>query len=398
MRHTWMRKTLLFLMTVVVLGACTKPEYSSDEPFEAELQTNLYIASEGDMLYALNPVNGATRWKYYEGRGITFEQLAIGDFVFVPTTTNVIKLSAITGKVLDSFPAIDQTTAATKIIGAITGEGNSVYIAYEHIPADGSPTERRYEKFDINNTDVPKANTGWALKLNTSGPIPVTIPTSPVIFGNNIMVPFSTELRLISINDANAFVWNTQTANPNNPTTDGVTVFATNGNTLNAYSYEDGTVQWTYVAPEIINTSPILYGGNILFGCNDNKLYCIDSIARQPRWTFQTDERVFGSPYAYDQTIYFGSNDHYFYAVNIEDGSLEWKYRTGALIRSSPVAYDGTVYIGSYDQNMYAFDTSGTLKWRFQTNGLIEKSPGIFDPMKSGQKQIYSAVSGLSGQ
>lgn len=398
MRHTWMRKTLLFLMTAVVLSACEKPEYSSDEPLEAELETNLYIASEGNMLYALNPANGGTRWTFYEGRGITYEPLALGNSVFVPSTSNVLRLNAITGKVIDSFPDMqDDNIFTTKITGALAGEGNYIYITFDMIT--GGQTTTRTFKYDYTKTGEPiKIPENWQILLDEVAGTPTTIPTSPIIYGNNILLPISDRIRLNSTADPNAYVYEIPTACPHNPTTDGVHLYNVNGNTLTAYNYEDGTTLWTYVAPEVINTSPIQYGGNIIFGCEDNKVYCIDSIAQQPRWVFKTDERVYSSPYAYDQTVYFGSNDHYFYAVNIEDGSLKWKYRTGALIKSSPVAYEGTVYVGSYDQNMYAFDTSGALKWRFQTNGLIKNSPAIYDPMKSGQKQIYSAVSGLSSQ
>lgn len=382
MRQVWMRKILLFSMSLVVLASCTKPEYSTDEPFVAELQTNMYVVSEGSILYALDPATGDMRWKFHDLAGITFEPLALGDYVFVNTPANVLKLNAITGDIVDTL--ISNTKNKTPN-GPLNGEGNFVYVPYTAVE-NGTPVSV-VSKFNYTNNE----ETSW--KLNGGG-----LTTSPVIFGKTILVPFAGELKVVSTEDANALLWSEAVTNVNNPATDGVNVFITSGNTLSVYNFEKGGLVWSYTAADEINTSPILYGGNILFGCNDNKLYCIDSIARAPRWTFLTDERIFSSPYAYDQTIYFGSNDHYFYAVNVDDGSLKWRYRTNALIRTSPIAHEGTVYIGSYDQHVYAFDTSGAMNWKYLTNGLLDKSPAIFDPMNNSNKQIYSAVSGLSSQ
>lgn len=388
MRQTWMRKILLFSVTLAVLASCTKPEYSSDEPFEAELQTNMYVVSEGNMLYALNPMTGDVRWKFYDINGISYEPLALNSYVFVNTPAAVLKLNALDGNVVDTVIYADNGNGKTPL-GPLNGQGDFIYVPY---------------KQTVNGQDVSnvvkynyqtREETGWAVPIGGN-----VLPTSPIIFGKQILIPFALGATLRSVEDAAVNPWlNTGDviSTPNNPTTDGISVFATSGNSLVAYSFDNGAELWRYDAPATINTSPILYGGNILFGCNDNKVYCIDSIAHQPRWTFLTDERVFCSPYAYEQTIYFGSNDHYFYAVNVDDGTLKWKYRTGALVKSSPIAYEGMVYVGSFDQNMYAFDTTGALRWKYQVNGLIDKSPAIYDPMNNN-KQVYPAVSGLSSQ
>lgn len=381
MRQSWMKNILLFSTVMVFLASCAEKEFSKDEPLEPVQKPTLYISSQGNMLYALHPKTGDVTWKFYSQNGITTEPVAFGTYVFVNTPSHILRLNALDGTIVDTVIGLPDNTPG----GPITGDANVLYIPTN--PSDASKP-KVLQKFD----HVKKENIAWA--LNT--PATSSILTSPVIFGKNILVAYNDQMRLVSTEDANSLVWSINEGADTNPLTDGVNIFTTNGNQLRAYSFETGARLWTYDAPEVINTSPILYGGNILFGCNDSKVYCIDSISHTPRWTFQTQERVFSAPYAYDQTIYIGSNDHFFYAININDGSLKWKFRLGALILSSPIAYDGMVYIGAYDQNMYAFDTTGQLKWKYLLNGLIDRSPVLYDPDIS--RGVYPAMSGLSTQ
>lgn len=380
MRQSWMKNIFLFSAVMLVFASCANKEFSKDEPLIPEQKPTLYISSESNMLYALNPENGDVRWKFYDANGIVYEPLALDKYVFVTTTRYVIRLNAIDGKPIDTVVGGNYYPDGPPV-------GDNQYIYLPKREADASKP-RFIQKYDFkNNADV-----GWTLPTGTNS----IITSSPVMFGGDILFTYSDKMILVSANDASSLIWTISTGIKSNPVVDGVNVFITAANDVVAYSYQTGLQSWNFTAPDQLLTSPILYGGNILYGCADNQLYCVDSIAHTPRWTFKTDERVFSSPYAYDQTIYFGSNDHYFYAVNVNDGSLKWKYRTNGLIKSSPIAYNGMVYVASYDQNIYAFDTTGALRWKYQLNGLADKSPVFYDPGIS--KGIYPAVSGMSTQ
>ncbi len=388
MRLSWTRSILLFSAAAVFATSCTKPEFSSDEPLIAEQGDNLYIVSEGNILYALDPKSGDVRWKYHDLRGIPYEPLAIDEFVFVTTPKNVLKLNAINGKLVDSIftPAPPQITDYN-VLGPVTGEGKYVFVPYELIGTAGG---NFYSQFDHSSTDIPKQ------PVNFTQPLTATIPTTAITLGSKQLIPFSDKLSLTSIGIGAPIAWTQPGSNDNNPVTDGQVAYVCRGSELIAYDLNDGTQLWTFAAGGPINTSPIVFGRNVIFGSTDNNVYCIDPDAQAPRWVFKTNERIYSSPYAYDQTVYFGGNDHHFYAINIIDGSVRWKYRTGALIKSSPIVHDGTVYIGSYDLHLYAFDTSGALKWKRALNGLIDRSPVIYDV--DSKRGVYPAISGLSTQ
>lgn len=391
MRQSWTRSIFLFSAALVFATSCTKPEFSSDEPLPDVQQDNIYITSEGSTLYAIDPQTGAMRWKFHDGRALPYEPLVLGQYVFVVVPNNVLKLNAINGEVVDSIfnPAAAGSTYT--IVGPATGRDNQVFVQYDVTDVNGN-TSRKFDQFDHTSTQVPKTPVNFTLTMGASD----FIPSTPVFLGNKMLIPYNTKMELVSLAPGAPLAWSNTGAVPNNPVTDGQVVYVAAGSLLGAFDLNTGTQLWSYNAGDFISTAPIVYGRNVIFGCEDNKLYCIDPDAQQPRWIFETNERIYGSPYAYDQTVYFGGNDHHFYAINIIDGTVKWKYRTGALIKSSPIAHEGTVFIGSYDLNFYAFDTSGMLKWKRALNGLIDQSPVLYDV--GSNKGVYPAVSGLSTQ
>ncbi|HEY9177499.1 MAG TPA: PQQ-binding-like beta-propeller repeat protein [Flavipsychrobacter sp.] len=390
MRVTWTRSLLLFSAAVVFATSCTKPEFSSDEPLKDVQEDNLYIISRANTLFAIDPVTGVQRWNFYDSRGLPYEPLALGEYVFVVVPNNVLKLSAITGKVVDSIFNPEATTSVYTMLGPITGRDNYVFVQYEVFNSSG--TKRFFDQFDHTSTTVPRQPVNFSMQLTGT----TNIPNTPVFLGNKMLIPFNAKTELVSLVPGAPIAWSNTGANPHNPVTDGQVMYVCAGSLLGAFDLNTGVQLWSYNAGDFISTSPIVFGRNVIFGCEDNKLYCIDPDAQAPRWIFETNERIYSSPYAYDQTVYFGGNDHYFYAINILDGSMKWRYRTGALIKSSTIAHDGMVYVGSYDLNLYGFDTSGALKWKRALNGLIDQSPVLYDV--SANKGVYSAISGLSSQ
>lgn len=390
MRLSWTRSIFLFSAATIFATSCTKPEFSSDEPLLDVQQDNLYITSAGNTLYAMDPVTGAVRWKFHDERTLPYEPLVLGEYVFVTLPQNVLKLDAITGKVVDSIFNPSAASTTYTILGPSTGRDNYVFVQYVAVSSAG--TIKHFDQFDHTSTQVPKPPVNFTLTMGTTD----FIPSTPVFLGNKMLIPYNNKMELVSLAPGAPLAWSNTGAVPNNPVTDGQVVYVAAGSLLGAFDLNTGLQLWSYNAGDFISTAPIVFGRNIIFGCEDNKLYCIDPDAQQPRWIFETNERIYGSPYAYDQTVYFGGNDHYFYAINILDGTVRWRYRTGALVRSSPIVHKGTVYIGSYDLNFYAFDTSGMLKWKRALNGLIDQSPVLYDV--GAGKGVYPAISGLSTQ
>ncbi len=194
---------------------------------------------------------------------------------------------------------------------------------------------------------------------------------------------------------------------------------------------------WQFATGGEIWSTPVLYGGSILVGSNDGKVYSVDRASGQENWAFTTAGEVrsrlaicegkvlFSSddgylytldaagggeewrfsldggeisrrlpdpfpPYEYDYltsspvcsggTVYIGSANGYVYAVESATGKEKWKFKTGGKIRSTPLVHGGLAYIGSWDQHVYALDAgSGEEVWRFDTGGIVQASPAHGD-------------------
>ena len=56
----------------------------------------------------------------------------------------------------------------------------------------------------------------------------------------------------------------------------GVAYIGTDGKTLHAVDAGTGILKWTWDAPDKIQTTPVVVGGAVVFGCNDNFVYAIE--------------------------------------------------------------------------------------------------------------------------
>jgi len=99
----------------------------------------------------------------------------------------------------------------------------------------------------------------------------------------------------------------------------------------------DGTENWHIDLPDVIfatasissssQTSPFLY-----VGCEDKRLYCIKD--GEIIFSFLAGDIIDSSPAGDKQNVFFGSHDHYLYCIR--NGSLRWKFLAGSTIASSP--------------------------------------------------------------
>ncbi|MDD5259533.1 MAG: PQQ-binding-like beta-propeller repeat protein [bacterium] len=143
--------------------------------------------------------------------------------------------------------------------------------------------------------------------------------------------------------------------------------------------------KWYYTAGGDINSSPAVDKSRVVFGCDDNKVYCIRASDGGFIWSYTTGNDVLSSPCIYKNYVYVGSLDGYFYCLNLTTGALVWRYRNPAVLRpwrASPCAVDDVIYTACDDGRVYAFDyETGNIKvgWPFliSNNVAIYSSPAI---------------------
>jgi len=143
--------------------------------------------------------------------------------------------------------------------------------------------------------------------------------------------------------------------------------------------------KWYFSTGDDIDSSPAIDKSRVVFGCNDNKVYCIRASDGGFIWSYTTGNDVISSPCIYKNYVYVGSNDGYFYCLNLTDGSLVWRYRNPTNLQAwqaSPCAVDDVIYTACNDGRVYAFDyATGAIKlgWPFLigNNVVVYSSPAI---------------------
>lgn len=369
---------ILFLvgLTSILYTSCSK-NMSKDDPLSSVYSPSVFISSQNAFIYALNPVSSVKKWEFHASSNVQSTPVVYKDFLFVAEEAgNIYKLSLKTGKALDTF-ILGGQILATPVI-----EKDTLYVG-----ASGT----------MYAIDVNSGITAWSKNIGSN------LYSSPTVFDT---------LLIYGCYDGNVYatdrvdgssVWTYASPSAGNqfyssPVVSGNYVYigGLNDGVMYCLNVFSGNLKWGYPTGGGIQSSPIVYGGNVIFGSNDYNLYCIDTASGFPRWApINLHDRIVSSPYAYNQLIYVGSYDYNMYAVNIIDGTIKWQFKTGAIIKSSPMVYDSKLYFGSHDKFLYCLDpVNGDIKWKQNINGLIECSPSA-DNM-DGKPSHIASISGNS--
>jgi len=157
------------------------------------------------------------------------------------------------------------------------------------------------------------------------------------------------------------------------------TLYVADGNdTLYALNTGNKTYNWKFPTGGLIRSSPTVYKNNVIFGCDDGKVYAVDKNSGAQTWQYSAGGGVtfYSSPVAKGAFVYIGCSDGALYALDEANGTLKWKYQTGNAIESSPIAYGGNVIFGSNDYKLYCIDSaSGLPRWVATTTDRIKSSP-----------------------
>lgn len=381
MQHCITKSLCLFVLILTAFSSCKK-DYSPDEPLPEEFSPTVFIGSQNEFLYALDPQTGDKKWELKINANIAASPLVLGENLYVGSETGTMyKIDAKRGTVLKTFHFGSGSLYSTPV-----GDGDFIYFGV------GS---------SMIAIDVNADTLEWIFP--TGGPV----KASPVLF-DTLCIFGSADGKVYAVDriDKAQEVWTFNAGGSEefytNPTIEDSLIFIGSSNSggsggaMFAISRLTGTLQWKFPVGGAILSSPVAYHGNVIFGCNDYKLYCLDIPSGFPRWTpMSTKDRIVSSPFVHNQVIYVGSYDYKMYAVHIIDGNLLWEYQTDAIIKSSPMVYDNKLYFGSHDKYLYCLNVNnGDKIWKQLINGLIECSPAVDN--LDGRSNHTSSVSGNS--
>ena len=160
---------------------------------------------------------------------------------------------------------------------------------------------------------------------------------------------------------------------------DGVVFVGALSGKLHAVSLADGSGLWTYEATDEIKGAPSVHAGTVYIGDASGVFHAVDARTGKARWTFKAESEIVSSANFYKDRILFGSNDQFLYCLE-SDGSVAWKIETGGYVYGTPSIVGDTVYSAGCDGFLREIDAvTGKEKRRIQLNAYIGASPSVLD-------------------
>jgi outer membrane protein assembly factor BamB len=148
---------------------------------------------------------------------------------------------------------------------------------------------------------------------------------------------------------------------------------------------ETGRIVWKKELPGRAESSPLVIGRTVYFGCENGDLYALSTISGNVRWATALGGPVKSAPAFYHGTLYVGDYGGYMNAVDAKSGKLRWQsgslgpgFGGSGAFYSTPAVAFGRVYAGNNDSRVYSYDAKdGTLAWSYSTGGYAYSGPTV---------------------
>jgi outer membrane protein assembly factor BamB len=146
-----------------------------------------------------------------------------------------------------------------------------------------------------------------------------------------------------------------------------------------------GKIVWKKELPGRAESSPVVIGRSVYFGCENGDLYSLSTVSGNVRWATQLGGPVKSAPAYYGGHLYVGDYGGDMNAVDAKTGKLIWQtsslgqgFGTSGEFYSTPAVAFGRVYAGNNDDRVYSFDLKdGTLAWSYSTGGYAYSGPTV---------------------
>lgn len=148
---------------------------------------------------------------------------------------------------------------------------------------------------------------------------------------------------------------------------------------------ETGKTIWKRSLPGRAESSPLVIGRTVYFGCENGELFALSTVNGNVRWSTGLGGAIKAAPAYYGGKLFVGDYGGHMNAVDADTGKLVWQSgslgpglgASGQFYSTPAVAY-GRVYAGNTDGRVYSYDSAdGTLAWSYSTGGYVYSSPAV---------------------
>jgi outer membrane protein assembly factor BamB len=146
-----------------------------------------------------------------------------------------------------------------------------------------------------------------------------------------------------------------------------------------------GKTIWKRSLPGRAESSPLVIGRTVYFGCENGELFALSTVNGNVRWSTPLGGSIKAAPAYYGGKLFVGDYGGHMNAVDAGTGKLVWQSgslgpglgASGQFYSTPAVAY-GRVYAGNTDGRVYSYDSAdGTLAWSYSTGGYVYSAPAV---------------------
>jgi len=142
---------------------------------------------------------------------------------------------------------------------------------------------------------------------------------------------------------------------------------------------KNGHTVWKRPLPGRAESSPLVVGDTVYFGCETGQLFALNTRTSKTRWTTTLGGAVKASPAYHHGIIFVGDYGGDMSAINAATGKIKWQassqgpgFAQSGEFYSTPAVAFGRVYAGNNDGRVYSFDEkNGTLAWSHSTGSYV---------------------------
>lgn len=318
-------------------------KFSAAKPVKATAVSDgqrFYIGDAKGKFYALSAADGKPAWEFDTKDSIEGSALLVGGHViFGSLDGNVHCLETAGGKEVWKFKTEAEVRAAPNVFER-KGQPPLVLV--------GSYDNRLYA---LNSRDGTKV---WMVETGNYVNGSAAVVEGMTAFGGCdgflyfINAADGTEAGKVEVKNP---VANTVASHG------GLAILAHYGHEVLAVDAKKFEPKWVYNEREFeYYASPAVTPGGLVFaGDRGKRLICLSLADGSEKWTFRTSGRIDSSAVVTGDNVVFGCDDGNVYAVSAGDGSQVWNYTVGQPVQSSPCIAEGRVVIGADDGVVYCF-------------------------------------------
>ena len=134
---------------------------------------------------------------------------------------------------------------------------------------------------------------------------------------------------------------------------------------------------WTFKTGETVDSSPVIAGGKVFFGCRDGNVYALRLDNGKLLWKFASGCSIEAPPLIVGDKLFVGNLAGDFFQLSVNDGSVCWKYSCGKQIYGSANFFKTgngrqMVIFGAYDFQVHCLDAiDGSQLWTYKTKNFV---------------------------